>query len=120
MSGWIGVDLDGTLARHYWPEDGPYDPYRIGEPVVAMVQRVKNWLAEGIEVKIFTARVGPCEPGFQDVDRIHREIILWTKKHIGQALEATATKDYMMRELWDDRAVRVIQDIGQRCCRAYL
>lgn len=50
--GWIGVDLDGTLA-HY---DGWKGPEHIGAPIPAMVERVKAWLAEGKEVRISTAR----------------------------------------------------------------
>ena len=49
--GWIGVDLDGTLARH----DGNQSK-RIGEPIPAMVERVKMWLREGREVRLVTAR----------------------------------------------------------------
>ena len=57
--GWIGVDLDGTLARY----DGWKGPEHIGEPLMPMVERVKAWLAEGREVRIMTARVSPDMPG---------------------------------------------------------
>ena len=43
QNGWIGVDLDGTLA-HY---EGWKGIEHIGAPVPAMLERVKNWLAEG-------------------------------------------------------------------------
>jgi len=52
-NGWIGVDLDGTLAYY----DEWRGLYHIGEPIPAMVDRVKRWLAEGRDVRIFTARV---------------------------------------------------------------
>ena len=52
MAGWIGVDLDGTLA-HY---GGWVEPERIGQPIAPMVARIKEWLGQGIEVRIFTAR----------------------------------------------------------------
>ena len=56
---WIGVDLDGTLAR-YEQYEGPMS---IGEPIPEMVDRVKAWLAAGREVRIFTARVSdPHDP----------------------------------------------------------
>ena len=59
--GWIGVDLDGTLA-----EDNGYDgPTDIGPPVPGMVERVKEWLAKGREVRVVTARVSPLAD-FQD------------------------------------------------------
>lgn len=107
MSGWIGVDLDGTLAH--------YDKWRgvehIGEPVPAMVERVKAWLANGWEVRIFTARVYNDPTG--DIATL---IHLWCEKHIGQMLVVTCTKDYGMVELWDDRAVRVVPNQGVPCC----
>lgn len=53
MNGWIGVDLDGTLA-HY---EGWKGVEHVGAPVPAMLQRVKDWIAKGVEVRIFTARV---------------------------------------------------------------
>lgn len=52
MSGWIGVDLDATLAEYHGWGDGS-----IGQPVELMLRRVTGWLAEGREVRIFTARV---------------------------------------------------------------
>jgi hypothetical protein len=120
---WIGVDLDGTLAKHYWPEDGPYDPLRIGEPIPAMVGRVKCWLALGQEVRIFTARVGPqgSLPRFSgenqvDIEAIYKAIWDWSIIHIGASLQATCTKDYEMAELWDDRAIRVVHNTGHPCC----
>ena len=38
MKGWIGVDLDGTLAMY----DGWVGVSHIGEPVPAMLQRVRR------------------------------------------------------------------------------
>jgi hypothetical protein len=94
---WIGVDLDGTLAKHYWPDDGPYHPLRIGDPIHRMVERVKLWIAEDKEVRIFTARVAPLgsSPGFNDEQQlplIHATIAMWTQQHIGVALAATCMK----------------------------
>lgn len=107
MSGWIGVDLDGTLA-HY---AGWAGPDHIGEPVIPMLNRVKNWLANGVEVRIFTARAFVPEqiPPVQE----------WCLKHIGIALPVTNIKDFGMVELWDDRCVRVIPNTGIRCCGEY-
>lgn len=52
MTEWIGVDLDGTLAKFTeWQEDGG-----IGEPIQPMIDRVKDWLKNGQEVRIMTAR----------------------------------------------------------------
>jgi hypothetical protein len=53
MPGWIGVDLDGTLAQYgKWA-----GIYYIGKPIPLMMARVKKWLAQGKDIRIFTARV---------------------------------------------------------------
>lgn len=108
MRPWIGVDLDGTLA-HY---DEWRGPTHIGEPVLPMLVRVKEWLARGIEVRIVTARASDT----RRVDVIPA-IEAWCQQHIGQVLPVTATKDYAMLELWDDRCVQVIPNTGLRADR---
>ena len=120
--GWIAVDLDGTLAH--------YDEFRgadhIGEPIAPMINRVKQWLAEGRDVRIFTARVDggieadkQGEPGaeqFRNPNTIRTIIQDWCELHIGQRVPVTNVKDYGMIELWDDRAVRVVKNTGEMCC----
>lgn len=106
--GWIGVDLDGTLA-HY---DGHKGHSHIGEPVPAMVERVKRWLAVGREVRIFTARVTAGQDD-RDLLLIRRIIETWCSRHLGAALPITNVKDYSMDELWDDRAVAVEPNTGR-------
>lgn len=113
---WVGVDLDGTLAEY----DGFQGPTTIGKPIPAMVERVKNWLREGVRVKIFTARVGCPDQSHPDYLKRLREAILvreyleaWCLEHIGQKLEITCQKDYDMLELWDDRATQVVPNTGQ-------
>lgn len=101
MAGWFGVDLDGTLAEYHGWNNG-----EIGQPVPLMLERVKAWLTEGKEVKIFTARV--CTG---DADQIAK-IQAWCEEHIGRRLEVTATKDFGMIELWDDRCIQVIPNTG--------
>lgn len=105
MSGWIGVDLDATLAQyHGWTE-----AHDIGEPVPAMLERVKAWLDSGREVRIFTARV------FIDPDgKIALCIQDWLESHGLPRLQVTCLKDYGMIELWDDRAVQVEPNTGRR------
>lgn len=109
MSGWIGVDLDGTLAKY----EGWQGPEHIGEPITPMVDRVKRWLNEGKEVRIFTARMSGPRADVLEVSRTMELILEWTKKHIGTALPATCVKDYGMIELWDDRAVQVEMNTGR-------
>lgn len=94
--GWIGVDLDGTLAH--------YDHWRgeehIGPPIEVMRVRVLQWLSEGKDVRIFTARVSGGTTHIIPVQA-------WCQQHLGCILPVTNVKDYSMDELWDDRARHV-------------
>lgn len=106
--GWIGVDLDGTLAKY----DGYQGITHIGPPIPAMLERVKRWLAEGRRVKIFTARVS-C-PNLNERAAAALAILEWCDVYIGQRLNVTCTKDFEMDELWDDRAVAVEPNTGRQ------
>ena len=103
--GWIGVDLDGTLA-HY---DKWVGPEHIGKPIAPMVELVKHWLATGKRVKIFTARVAEPEEARLALPAIEA----WCEAHIGQVLEVTRSKDFQMVELYDDRCVQVEHNTGR-------
>lgn len=119
MSGWIGVDFDGTLA-HYEGWNGG----ELGKPIPAMVDRVKQWIRDGREVRIVTARVAVTGlvnqvGGVDDVDFALAQaakIAEWCVVNIGSVLRVTATKDFGMVELWDDRCVRVVPNTGMPCC----
>ena len=100
--GWIGVDLDGTLAE-YDSWKGAQD---IGKPIEAMCWRVRKWLSEGKDVRIFTARA--CVPELIPV------VEAWCLEQFGKELPVTNVKDFGMIELWDDRAIQVIANKGKR------
>lgn len=112
--GWIGVDLDGTLAEYFgWVSES-----HIGRPIPAMIERVNTWLTEGKDVRIFTARVwrpfeeqGTWSPQFYE--RI-RAIEDWSQTHLGKVLPITCEKDHSMIELWDDRCVQIERNTGRR------
>ena len=102
MSGWIGVDLDGTLALY----DGWKGAADVGEPIPAMAFRVRKWLADGRDVRVFTARATVPEQA---------EIVAaWTEKHFGVRLPVVCCKDFAMIELWDDRAIQIEANTGRR------
>lgn len=116
--GWIGVDLDGTLA--FW-DDSFRGADNIGPPLPLMLERVKAWVADGKDVRIFTARVGPNRGRDPEYETRAREAITaWYVEHVGRALPITATKDFSMIELWDDRAVQVIPNTGRTLSDATL
>lgn len=106
---WIGVDLDGTLAKDISGE--VYDPLVIGQPVPTMVERVLAVLEQGeYDVRIFTARVfegGPIRK------KVIARIKAWCRVHLGRELEITCKKDYGLREIWDDRAYKVERNTGR-------
>jgi hypothetical protein len=103
------VDLDGTLAMY----DSSADPGHIGKPIPLMVQRVKAWINDGYEVRIFTARA--CRASYRS-ERERSDVILliqdWCMQHIGYRLEVTNEKDFRMIELYDDRCVQVQPNTG--------
>jgi hypothetical protein len=111
--GWIGVDLDGTLAVDTGEK---WSPYKIGDPVWPMVDRIVHWLEDGYRVKIMTARA--CDLDWNTLHSSVEEqkalIQDWLVRECGlPRLEVTCQKDYMMTELWDDRAVQVEKNTGE-------
>ena len=118
-NGWIAVDLDGTLAEYH----GFVDAYHIGPPIPLMAQRVRQWLDEGKDVRIFTARAdgglavsaegNEAGQQFRDVAKVVANIQDWTEKHFGVRLPVTNAKDYAMVELWDDRCKQVVKNTGE-------
>lgn len=107
--GWIGVDLDGTLARY----EGWKGTNHIGNPIPKMIERVKQWIEEGKEVRIFTARIADTNND-RNIDEVRILIEEWCYENIGKVLPITNVKDHGMIELWDDRAVQIIPNTGIR------
>jgi hypothetical protein len=108
---WIGVDFDGTLA---FSVPNRTDPYELGEPIPAMVNRVKDWLAKGYTVKLLTARMNlhSSTGHTRDLAKMNALLEQWCQKHIGSVIECVNTKDGWMEVLWDDRAISVDKDTG--------
>ena len=110
--GWIGVDFDRTLNGY----DGNWrNGTIIDAPITPMVERVKQWLDEGREVRIVTARAA----GDDCSDQVW-QIVEWCKRNIGMALDVQSGKDMHMLELWDDSAVRVERNTGRRLSPSFV
>lgn len=116
ISGWVAVDLDGTLAKYEGWGDGS-----IGEPIPRMVERVKRLIEAGAEVRIFTARVcvvegigreSQMEATREFAENQRKLIEAWCEEHLGKKLKVTNIKDFGMLELWDDRARQVVFNEG--------
>lgn len=115
QQGWIGVDLDGTLAKY----DGWQGVEHIGEPVPAMLERVRQWLNEKRDVRIFTARAFRMlypdgTPEKVEANEVIFHIHVWLESHGLPHLPVTCFKDFGMVELWDDRCVQVVPNTGER------
>lgn len=103
--GWVGFDLDGTLAElTVW---GGADC--IGKPIPNMVEKVKKLLSQGVPVKILTARVASNS---SDKDIAQKAIEKWTEANIGVKLPVTSEKDYLMIHCYDDRCTQVVMNTG--------
>jgi hypothetical protein len=109
------VDFDGTLA-HF---DGWKGMMHFGEPVPAMVEKVKKMITDGHKVVIFTARVVPWsgpeqdpffEDGFTRAD-IEVGIKAWCREHLGCELPITGQK-MPWDHCWDDSIHSVVRNQG--------
>ncbi len=127
MQAWIGVDLDGTLAKF----DDDHIVKTIGEPIEAMVERVVRHLKAGHTVKIVTARVAPPIDHKEKLAVVALITDWWQKtlydymcrltEKTGEKtdvrlllpLSITHYKDLGMIALYDDRAIQVEHNTGK-------
>ena len=107
------VDFDGTLV-----EDTGWKGFRhIGQPIPEMVKKVREWLSQGDEVILFTARLSPCkefDPSLEglDFDDVKCMLENWCLEHFGQKLRVTNEKQgdgYV----YDDWARHVVRNTGR-------
>jgi len=106
----VAFDLDGVLALH-----GPREKEsgEIGKPISSMIKKLKEFLAAGYNVVVFSARLGQG-----DRREITREIGNWTMKHIGVRLPVTDVKSADWECFFDDKAVQVIRNSGMTVTEA--
>lgn len=105
-NGWIGFDLDGTLAKY----DGWQGNNNIGDPILPILDLLLGFLAKGQEVRIMTARVSSMNPNREEA---RKAIELWCFVHIGVVIPVTAEKDFEMIDLYDDRCHHVEANTGR-------
>ena len=107
----IAVDFDATLATY----DGWKGADHLGEPVPEMVAKVKQALAQGDDVTIFTARVNPGDGSYKEALEATISFISiaqWSLKIIGKLLPITHEKSKHWTDIWDDKATQVIPNTG--------
>lgn len=104
--GWIGVDLDGTLAEY---DHESYSHDKIGSPIKSMCDTIRNHLKEGTEVRLFTARAGlPAKELMEFLQAWN----VFSYEQFGLMLNVTNKKDFQMISLYDDRAKQVVPNRG--------
>jgi hypothetical protein len=102
------VDFDGTLAKY----DGWKGPEHLGEPIPLMIKRAQNFLADGDQVVVFTARMNTNgNYGIQNFDKMRKDIEDWCLLHVGQKLQVTNEKG-PLDDMYDDRAFRIVRNTG--------
>jgi hypothetical protein len=80
-----------------------------------MVWRIRQWIAQGVEVRIVTARVNQVDSGNPRYKEPQIPLIeLWCVLHVGFILPIQWGKSAGMIELWDDKVVRVEPNTGRR------
>ncbi len=94
------VDLDRTLAFHH----SGMGTRVIGKPIPGMLEQVRDWIAEGDKVVIFTARAGykGARPAIRK----------WLRRYGLSALEVTNIKRPEFDDIHDDKAVHVPPNKG--------
>lgn len=103
------VDLDGTLAYQLHP----YNPNKIGPPVLKMVNKIDAWLKAGDKVCIFTARMSVAAHTPLRLKKNRMMIQEWSKMFLGKVLPITAEKHPAITDYWDNNAHRIETDTGK-------
>jgi len=113
---WWGIDLDKTMAVY----DTFIGPEHIGAPIMCTIRRVRYWLRQGRDVRVFTARVHlprfldeNFRQASQDALAAANAIDEFCLDHFGRRLPITCEKDSHMVLLLDDRAEQVIPNKGK-------
>lgn len=111
--GWYAVGFDQVLAQYDPLKDAVHGLEYLGPPVPAMVQTVKDMLAEGKVVKILTPRVHVGHTNqIERASKIMQMIADWSKEHIGIPLVATCVIDPFCIEILDTRSRQVYPNKG--------
>lgn len=108
--GWVGFDLDGTLAMY----DGWKGWDHIGAPIQKTVDLAKSIMDKGVEVRILTARASVVSRSLNNLtfEQVEKVIQDWTEVNIGVRLKVVTEKDALMYFFVDDSAVQVEQNTG--------
>lgn len=109
MRNWIGVEIDGSLAKSTGDET-------IGRPIKNMVERIQDILNMGFtDVKIFTRRTSPIMEELHGPDYITdqiKRIHKFCQDNLGVQLPITSCIDPYCTSIWDARVTQIITNQG--------
>lgn len=97
----IYIDFDGVIAK----QEGGYKR-EIGEPIIPMINKVNQWIKDGHNITIFTARADYSD-SFEKMD-----LEIFLAKHFGKILPITNKKSHNADLYIDDKAIRCIKNTG--------
>jgi hypothetical protein len=102
----IALDFDGTLA-YYDKWDGQFN--NVGPAIPRMVANVKNWLAKGYKITIFTARLSHSH---EETEASVKAIKQFLKDNGLPEFDITAVKMHYFTHFVDDKAYHVAKNSG--------
>lgn len=109
------VDLDQTLAEYSEGDIEKFGHDHIGAPIEAMVERIKDALAKGIEVFIFTARITPSDDSFEqwlEATKSYESVLNYCRQNLGVELPITNIKLRCFSRFIDDKGDQVVPNTG--------
>lgn len=95
---WVGMDLDGTLAKSVWtPENDNAD---IGDPIPTGVRKAATLVRAGLQVVIWTSRPWGHHP----------MIKAWSKEHLPFEVKQIVCGKPLFKAYIDDRNIDISED----------
>lgn len=101
----IALDFDKTLAYH----ESSWGISRVGEPIPSMLKKVKEWVAKGYKITIFTARLSHDLVQSKAQERLIKDFLA---KNDLPDFDVTSTKKPYFSHIIDDRAYHVFPNTG--------
>jgi len=101
----IALDFDKTLAYH----KSEWGVTKVGEPIQPMVEKVKEWLAKGYKITIFTVRMNRSGEELEKQIKMIDDFLINADLPI---LPKTAVKQREFSHFIDDRAYNVTPNTG--------
>lgn len=125
-SPWTGFDFDGTLVTYeHW-----VSPKHIGSNIDSVLSKMQSILDSGNRVKIFTARIYPIssvtlegeiehllsniEQNIDQAIEAANTVMEWCCRQFGHPIEITCVKDFACIAYYDDIAIQVKKNFGER------